>query len=84
MKINQMAVFREEPDGRGCLFNPDDGKVFGLNRTACMIWKELSAGSSIAGIISMLKEAGGAGEGVEKDVDTFISSLRERGFLEEA
>ena len=83
MKINQIAVFREELDGRGCLFNPDDGRVFGLNRSACMIWKELADGRSREEIVDMLKGADGAGDSVEKDVDSFISCLQERGFLEE-
>lgn len=84
MKINQIAVFREELDGRGCLFNPDDGRVFGLNRTACEIWKELVKGNSREEIIAALKENTGAGDEVESDVDSFIDCLRERGFIEEA
>ena len=45
MKINPLAIYREEFDKSAVLFRPDTGESFMLNRTASFIWKQLEQGA---------------------------------------
>ena len=84
MRINPMVVCREEPDGSGCLFNPDDGKVFGMNATGMLIWKALAAGDDSSAILGKLRAIGAPEEAVAGDLEEFLQALRERGMIEDA
>ena len=83
VKINPMAVCREEPDGTGCLFNPDSGKVFGLNATGLLIWKSLAEGDAPAAILPKLRALGAPEESVAADLEEFLAALRKNGMIED-
>ena len=83
MKINPLAVCREEPDGSGCLFNPDDGKVFGINATGMLIWQSLADGDDRPAILAKLRAVGAPEDAAARDLDEFLDALRERGLIED-
>lgn len=69
---NPLIVFREEFDDWAVLFNPDDGKGFGLNPTGILIWKHLDGQHTIEDISTKIHENC---EDVPKDVETHIKEL---------
>ena len=83
MKVNPLIVFREDFEDSAVLFNPEDGKVLGLNRTGAFIWQCLEKGMSRDACISALREACGdtAPANIADDVDVFLDSLWERAFI---
>lgn len=84
MRINPMVVCREEANGSGCLFNPDDGKVFGMNATGMLIWKSLADGDDTETILGKLRAIGAPGNTVADDLAEFLAALREHGMIEDA
>ncbi len=84
MKLNPDLVFRQEFDGTGILFNPEDGSIFSLNKTSafiCMcIQKEMDREAILADMREHIKNIP---ENVEADLDSFLAQLREKGCLQE-
>jgi len=85
VKVNPEIVCREEFDGTGCLFNPDDGKVFGLNATSLFLWRQFEKGASAEEALAALKDACATPlpEEAAADVSAFVADLSARGFLSE-
>ncbi len=84
MKINPLAIYREEFDKSAVLFRPDTGESFMLNRTASFIWKQLEQGADRTEILKKLTEVcGELPPAAEKDLDSFLARLREKGYLAE-
>lgn len=83
MKVNPIIVLREEFDGSAVLFNPDNGEVYGLNRTALFLWKQLADGRTNAEMLAGLKEKCGdtMPEHAEDDLNHFKQVLQHKGFL---
>lgn len=83
MKRNPLIVFKEEFDGSGVLFDPEKGRVLGLNTTGCFLWKNLEEASSQAELVSMLCDActDVPQDRVADDVAKFIRSLEDKGFV---
>ncbi|MCQ2378417.1 MAG: PqqD family peptide modification chaperone [Victivallaceae bacterium] len=83
MKLNPLIVFRDDFGENAVLFNPEDGKVLGLNRTGAFVWKCLEKQMDRAAILASLREACGdtVPETMESDVDAFLGELRKRAFL---
>lgn len=81
MKVNPLIIFREDFENSAVLFNPEDGKILGLNRTGAFIWQALEKGMSEAEIVDALTEAcsGKVPENISGDVHTFLARLKERG-----
>ena len=81
-KVYEMIVFRREFDDNGILFNPDDGKTFGLNPVAVIIWESLEKGLDKPAIYEVLKErVADLPDCAAADIDEFIAALQEQGFL---
>ena len=83
MKLNPAIVFRDDFGDDAVLFNPDDGRVLGLNRTGCLIWNCLAKNMERSGILAELRKACGdtVPDSLESDVDAFLDELRSRGYL---
>ncbi len=82
MKPHPLIVFRREFDGTGLLFNPDNGKIFGLNPTAALIWQALEQGQSETEILTMLGEKlNMLPESAADDLTKFLNTLCQKGVL---
>ncbi|MFH1386589.1 MAG: SynChlorMet cassette protein ScmD [bacterium] len=80
--INPNIVLREEFDDWALLFDPDTGKTFGLNPISVFIWKQLEEKATHDEIINKIKqEWSKVPASVEKQVNDFIVSLAEKGFV---
>ncbi len=83
MKTNPLIVFRKEFDGTGILFNPNNGEVFGLNRTAAFLWEKLACELPPERILAELGEVTDPPPEAAAELDAFIASLRAKGYLSE-
>lgn len=83
IKVNPMAVFREEFDNSAILFNPDNGDIFSLNPTGKVIWKALAEGGDEAAVLKKLAEACDAPlpDSAADDLKAFIAALKDKGFV---
>jgi len=82
LKINQLTVFREEFDNNSLLFDPVMGKAFYLNPVATFIWKQLCLECSTDEIeIKVSSEFSNTPFELREDLDNFIKSLVDNGFL---
>lgn len=83
MKLVKYAKFREEKFG-GVLFETRSEKVFALNPTAAAIVREIGTGCDEQGLIERMKaHFGDSGDAIEREVRTFIASLRQQGLIED-
>jgi hypothetical protein len=83
MKLAKYAKFREEKFG-GVLFETRSEKVFALNPTAAAIVREIGVGCEESGLIERMKSHfGDSGGAIEREVRTFIASLRQQGLIED-
>lgn len=79
---SENAVFREEFDDWGLLFDPDTGEVHGANPVAAFVWKQVDGHRSVRDIISVVRASfENVPDSVEEDVLKFVEKLREKGFL---
>ncbi len=83
MKLNPLIVFRDDFGDDAVLFNPENGKVLGLNRTGCFIWHCLEKNMTREEILDALKKACGdtLPPDAENDVDAFLGKLRDNNIL---
>lgn len=82
LKVNQMAVFREEFDNNSLLFDPTTGKAFYLNRVATFIWQQLCLERSFDEIeIEILSKFSNIPQDLKSDLDDFLRSLIDNGFV---
>ena len=80
--LNSEVVFREEGEHGGILFNPKTGETVGLNPVAAAIYQGLLDGLERDGILAQLEElCDEVSDSLGSDVDEFLQTLKERGFL---
>jgi len=83
MQLAKFVKFREEKFG-GVLFETRSEKVFTLNPTAAAVMREIAAGGDAHAISARLKSRFNDPAGtIEREVDTFIADLRQRGLVED-
>jgi hypothetical protein len=83
MKPKDRVVW-QEIEGEAVLLDLDSERYFGLNRVGTDVWKGLSAGQSIAGIVDdLLTRFEVPRTQLQQDVDTLIADLRREGLLVE-
>lgn len=81
-QANELIIFRRESEGNSLLFNPENGKLFGLNPVATLIWEALVNGNGRCEILQSLEaQTVTLPDQAETDIDEFITSLQEHGFL---
>lgn len=82
LKVNQMAVFREEFDNNSLLFDPAAGKAFYLNPVATFVWQQLclehGLGEIEKGIVSRFSNVP---SDLKPDLNEFLKSLIDNGFV---
>lgn len=85
MKLNPFAVMREEFDGSGVVFDPDNNKVMALNATGVVLWKAFAEGVTPPNAAWTLMEnfRGVTLEQAQQDTRKFIDQLMERSLLSE-
>jgi len=82
IRLAPHLLFRVEADGTGIIFDPNDGQTFMLNRTSALICRCLEKGTEKADILAAIAAyADNVPETVEVEVETFLDSLREHGYL---
>ena len=82
IKLAPHLLFRTEADGTGILFDPNDGQTFLLNRTSALICRCLEKGAEKSAILAEIAaHADNVPENAAAEVDAFIETLRERGYL---
>ena len=82
LKVNQMAVFREEFDDSSLLFDPVMGKAFYLNNVSTFIWKQLCLEHSPDLIESGIRsEFSNIPQNLRSDIKDFLKSLIDNGFV---
>lgn len=83
IKINPLAVFRQEMDDNAILFNPESGEIFALNPTGRVIWQALAEGLDRDAVLARLAEKCNAPLPPEasRDLDEFLAALKLKGFL---
>lgn len=75
-------VLREELDDWALLFNPDSGKVAGINAIGVVLWKILKEHHTPSGIIRAMEDyIEEIPTDVENHVIEYLSTLSERGFV---
>ena len=83
IKINPLAVFRQEMDDNAILFNPESGEIFALNPTGRVIWQALAEGLDRDAVLDKLAEKCRTPLPPEaaQDLDEFLAALKRKGFL---
>jgi hypothetical protein len=82
LKVNQIAVFREEFDNNSLLFDPVTGRAFHLNPVATFIWQELCLKHSIGKIETGIQSKfSNLPQDIKSDLDDFLRSLIDNGFV---
>jgi SynChlorMet cassette protein ScmD len=75
------VVIREEFDDWALIFDPDTGKVCGVNPVGVQIWKMIDGKRTIRDISRMIAEKyPDASESAEEDVTSFVASISEKGY----
>ena len=79
---NPMIVLREEFDDHALLFDPDSGRVLGLNPVSVFIWKRLDGNHTQDDILTELREAFDDVPGDAREhLAEFLRNLTDRGFV---
>jgi SynChlorMet cassette protein ScmD len=79
---NPLSVLREEFDDWALLFDPDSGKVVGLNPVSVFIWKRLDGNHTQGEILTELRDHfESVPEEAEQHLKEFVQGLEERGFV---
>jgi SynChlorMet cassette protein ScmD len=79
---NPNIVIREEFDDWALLFDPESGKVFGINPTSVMIWQQIDGKFSIKEISTHISaKFEKRPETIDADVIFFIDHLAEIGYV---
>ena len=79
---NPMIVLREEFDDHALLFDPDSGRVLGLNPISVFTWKRLDGNHTCDDILTELRDAfdNVPGDAAE-DLAEFLNKFEDRGFV---
>ena len=79
---NPIVVLREEFDDWAVLFNPDTADAVGTNPVGVAVWKLLDGKRSLAEIVAEIRDSfEGAPDTVVKEIDAFVATLAEKGFV---
>jgi len=83
MRLNPLAMMREEFDGTGIVFDPDNNRAMTLNASRVAVWRVLSTGGTAADAAVRLRETfrGVTPEQAAADVRKFIGALKEKSLL---
>lgn len=83
MRLNPLAMMREEFDGTGIVFDPDNNRAMTLNASGVAVWRVLSTGGTAADAAVRLREMfrGVTPEQAAADVRKFIGALKEKSLL---
>ena len=83
MKLNPFVVMRQEPDGSGIVFDPENNKLMLLNASGVCLWEVFSRDGRIPEAVSalLLRFDGISAEQAEVDVQNFIDELSKRSLL---
>lgn len=78
-------VIHEAVDGRAMLVSPDGSELISLNAVGTMVWELLDTGAAAGEIAAQLHPRFDdvAIEDLERDIHTFLDSLREQGLVQE-
>lgn len=80
LAVNPNLVLRIEDDECALLFDPDNGRVAMLNRTAVSLWQQLDGRRSVQEIIEVLKESyDGIDEVAVRQILALINALAASG-----
>ncbi len=79
---NPLTVLREEFDEWALLFDPDSGKVLGLNPVSVFIWKRLDGNHTEGEILLELQDQfENVPEEAGAHLKEFVQGLAARGFV---
>ena len=83
MRLNPLAMMREEFDGTGIVFDPDNNRAMTLNASGVAVWRVLTTGGTAADAAVRLRETfrGVTPEQAAADVRKFIGALKEKSLL---
>jgi hypothetical protein len=82
-KLRRDAVAWQQVDGETVLLDLVSSTYLGANRTGSALWTLLAEGATQSELVDQLCAEFGAERGrAEADVDTFLQSCRDRGFLD--
>jgi SynChlorMet cassette protein ScmD len=81
IRKNDTIVIREEFDDWALLFDPDTGKVCGVNPVGVMVWKWIDGRRTEAEICRLIREEyPDAPDSVDEDVAEFMDEIAEKGY----
>lgn len=86
LRLNPLAILRDDSDGGGTVFKAETGAVFRVNPVGRLIWLELERGTdNEAAICAHLDEilTGGFPASAHGEVSEFLAQLRELGLLKQ-
>lgn len=76
MKTNPFVMLKEEFDGNGVLFNPDNNKLLTLNPAGVTLWKAFRSGATAEeGAKALTEQFEVSLELAQQDTDKFIQDL---------
>lgn len=79
---NPNIVIREEFDDWALLFDPDTGRVFGINPTGVMVWKHMDGTSSLEKISRYIAQTFDKDyTEIIKDISDFLDHLIQNNFI---
>lgn len=82
MKLNPDIVFRQEFDGTGLLFDPNDGSSFYLNRVSALICQCLENNMDMNAILNTLRDkVANVPDSLQEQVQAFINQLEQHHFI---
>ena len=82
MNLNPLIMMREEVDGTGIVFDPENNRAMSLNRTGVTIWKALEDGKDTGEIVSALQSVYNISDDIaRRDVLAFLEVLKAKGML---
>ena len=83
MRLNPLVMMREEKDGTGIVFDPENNRALKLNRTGVVIWHALEAGMDAGQTAGALMEAFDVNEETASaDVAHFMQKLLDNSLSE--
>jgi hypothetical protein len=83
LKLKREALEWREVEGEIVALDVGAAEYVSANPTGAVLWKELAGGSSREQLVGALtREFRVDGATAERDVDRFVTTLRDRGLLE--
>ncbi|MBT3231634.1 MAG: PqqD family peptide modification chaperone [Calditrichaeota bacterium] len=80
IKANPEIILRDDLEEAAVLFNPENSKTFGLNRTGLVIWRNLDGKHSTSQIADeVTNQCAEIPEDLENHIKSFTDALVENG-----